>query len=211
MKINTDFIDSLIFVLIENNLKEFFIVCDTKLEKLVPYIPTEDTKVDSLAFQAVSIHLRDKNKHYIIHSSEFPAHLFNKNEFVSYVLNQAISKSKETYEETGQEILNLNKFFNILETKLKLSKDQINRLYYELELRNCDDNYNDFDEGYLKFKNDIFNSILNSGVEEELKLAMIEHLKENKELIKKTIDERLDKILSLLDKNKPKQKVGVHL
>lgn len=77
---NIDFIDSLCIILAESNFtKEFFIVYDKNLKRILPYYPPDSSdKSESLVLQAVSIHLKDKNKYYVIHSSEFPMPLLDK-------------------------------------------------------------------------------------------------------------------------------------
>lgn len=221
MKINIDFIDSLCFVLSQNNFdKDFFIIYDKKLKKIGPYIPADEGEQESFIFQAISINLRDKNKHCIIHSSEFPRELFDKTEFVYQVIRKATHQSMEENVEENEVFLNLNKFFEILKQKLKLNKNQMSELYEAAKYYDEDgiltfnryatilENYDiEFDDEFLEFQEDIFDATKHLKADNEFNLAMVENIKENKNLIEDIINKRLDKINNLLNNNNPKQNI----
>ena len=206
MKIGENFIDTLNFLLSETNFtEEFFIIYDKETDKLLPYILTDKDKNESLLFLAASINLEDKNKYYVIHSTEFPIPILNMYGYVRYIVRKAVSYSEDRHNENA---LNLNKFFFTLKNKLNLNERQMAELYetakyytddniltYDKYISTFDDNrISDFDMEYLEFQEDIFIAVKQLRAEEEIKLAMIKNIKENRGLIENVVKERLRKI-----------------
>lgn len=249
MKSNTDFIDSLIFVLFENNnsVKDFFIVYDKKLKKILPYVLPEEDQKENLAFQASSINLRDKNKYFVMHSSELPKDLFDKREFVYHVIEEATIQSVDNDTETREPFLDLDNFFEILKDEFRLNEKQLEKIYdaaqYYTDVNILYDSNNiityedyleaieyqtdkEFDE-FIKFQEDVAEAILDMAedpsikslnkisnsvyqtMNDNIKLAMIEHIKKNNNLIENLINDRIKKVISLLEQNKVKHELNI--
>lgn len=216
---NIDFTDTLSFIISENNFdKDFFIIYDKKINKVLPYIPTDEEQKKSLLFQASSINIKDKNKYYVAHRSELPKELFYKEDFISHMVREATIQSIERNSETNEDELNLEILFKILKKTFKLSENQVETLY-ELSKNYTDNNilnYDDYlsafdykvdedDDEFKKFQENIVYSFFRFGsyyniknVEENVRLAMIEQINSNKELIKNIINRKLDDVLKLI-------------
>ena len=212
MKEYVDFIDALNFILYETDFnKEFFIVYDKKLKRLLPYYPSEDDdKAESLALRAVIINLKDENKYYVIHSSEFPKELFDKVKFVYHIVDEVTEQSIEEDNESSEPVLNLEQFFTLLKDEFNLNENQLKMLsdeagyytdsdtnilkYYEyLEAIDYDTEEDDYE--FSVFQECIANILLRSPeFNNQINLAMIKHVKENSELIENTINKRLTKL-----------------
>ena len=216
MKNNTNFSDALKFILSENSFHDFFIVYDKKLKKIIPYIPPEEDQKESLFFQIASINIRDKNKYFVLHSTEFPSHLFDKRDFITHTVNNAIIESTErNFEKQGEnlefleDVVNLNKFFEYLSKNLKLNKAQIERLteiagyYTDSYILEPDDDFGEDEEDsrFSKFEDEI-NIAINLpefNADAEIKLAMIEHINDNMKLIEDMINKSAEKIIKLIE------------
>ena len=219
MKIGENFIDTLNFLLSETNFdEEFFIIYDKETDKLLPYIPSNIDKKESLLFLAASINLEDKNKYYVIHSTEFPKELFDKVKFVYHIVDEVTEQSIEEDNESSEPVLNLEQFFTLLKDEFNLNENQLKMLsdeagyytdgdtnilkYYEyLEAIDYDTEEDDYE--FSVFQECIVNILLRSSeYNDQINLAMIKHIKENSEFIEDIINKRLKKLKKLLSTNK---------
>lgn len=238
---NIDFMDALNFILSETNFdKEFFIVYDRKLKKVLPYIYTEEedqnksnTNPKNLYFQISFINIKDKNKYYLIHSSELSKDLFNKEAFISKTITNITKQCLKENENTSGVELNIINFFEKLKTAFNLTEHQIKEIYstsevYELFDYHPYDDIKDgeyilFQEGYpdyidsefLELQDEVKENILfllkhDKSVENSIRISMINELNKNKNIIEDEINQRLSKLLDVIEpENKQKEKLKI--
>lgn len=227
MKIDTNFIDGLCFILSETNFnKDFLIIYDKKLNKIIPYLPTKEEQYKSEYFQVASINAKDKNKFYVLHRRELPAELFYKEYFISSVVRKATLQTIERNPKTDKDELNLENFFKILQEKFKLNKDQMEALYergkdytnnnildYDKYLATFDYQIDKNDNEFKKFQNSIVYFLFRSSshpiiknMDINIRLAMVENINNNKKLIEDIINEKLKDTLKLIELNNKKIK-----
>lgn len=228
MKYNLDFLDTLSFIFSENSsVKDFFIIYDKKIKKVLPYrLPDEDNKKEELYFLISKINLKDKNQYFLLHSSELPKHLLNKDVFTSHTINSITIQCIERNDDLNEDVLNLNKFFENLKKAFNLTEDQINKLYEVSDYYAYDDtqdgrrilmseyqqDYEDYE--FLEFQNEIEAGILlismhDKSIEDNIKKGMLNELNKNKNIIEDKINQRLNKLLDIIEpesktKNTPK-------
>lgn len=240
MKSDINFMDALNFILSENNFNtEFFIIYDKKLKKVMPYIYTDENQNEnnknpkSLYFQISSINLKDKNKYYLLHSSELPAQFFNKELFIRHtihmVTNQCLERNKNSRElglNLTMLLKELQKVFNLTEEHMKdiyesseildsYSYETIMKGKYVLFPNDSQGDRDSIEQYIIELKDKIEDNMIllaryDSNVDTNVRRSMINELNKNKDFIENKINQNLNNLLTIIEpKNKLKDKLKV--
>ena len=217
MKTHTD-IDVLSFILNEHNFnQDFFIVYNKKLNKILPYIPNEEERNNSLLFLVGAINVKNKDEYFLLYSREFPEFMFDKEKFVAQMIDYAAEQSIERDDDCNGSYLDVDKFLTLLNEMLHFNNNQIIELQKQAEyFYTYEDDVNEKriyladylhdydDEEFLEFQDEIGEAIMMlskqcNSLRDTIKKAMIDNINMNKGYIEDRLNERLSAVLKIIN------------